>query len=451
MNRVSYLTLRACLAKTGAILFSNQALTPTWAILLTLLALLPTHSEAGEYLYWVDFNPPIHQAGEVPAVGLGVRTPSSIIFGKPTVANAFGHLTNQPLVFTAVGYEQISFALGKGASEYFVEFDFETRNLNGSLHAYTLAFDTPNVENFTLHGGLGSVLAPSSPPLFGWSDNEVHHIRIEINLGNGTWRLLLDNGPPATGPFHSSGGDVQSVRFNLSPWHGQAVDDPSVQVAIDNVRIGSSRQPAPPQVVCSIPEQVCPGEQQNVTASVQTYSTDPLLVAWQIDGVTVQTSIAPSGLALEGIVTALQAPLSAGQHVVQVTASTVEGAPQGCSKVVQVGSASPPVISMISAEPKALWPPNGRMVPVRIDVHATQECGAVTCRIVKVSSSDPKASKGRSSVDGDWRITGALTVELRADRGTGPLNRDYIVQIECRDSSGNTSTDTVKVRVSREE
>jgi hypothetical protein len=435
--------------------YMNQASSLTaarmCAILLALLAFIPDVTQAGEYLYSADFNPPINQADQLPAVGQGLRTPSSIIFGEPTVVSAFGHLTNYPLVFTALGYEQIGFALGKGASDYFVEFDVETRNLNGSSFAYSLLFDTPNVQNFVFHGGIAAVLAPSSPPLFGWSDNELHHVRIEIDLGNGTWRLELDNLLPAMGSFYSSGGDIQSVRFNLSGWRAPVVDDSSVQVAIDNVRIGTSGQPAPPQVVCSIPDQICPGTQQSISASVQTYSTNPLLLAWQIDGVTVQTNLAPSGLALDGVLTALQVPLSAGRHLIELTASTGDSGPQACSKVVQVGSATPPVISMISSEPKFLWPPNGRMIPVRIDVQASQDCGGVASRILQVSRSDAKPPKGRDLADADWRITGDLTVELRADRGSGPLSREYNVVVECRDSFGNTSTGTVKVRVGREE
>lgn len=420
-------------------------------LVLSLCVLIPLLSRAGEFLYWVDFNPPMHQEGQTPAFGQGVRTPSSIVFGNPTVVSSFDQLTNQSLLFTAIDRDQIRFVLGKGASAYFVEFDFETRNLNGSLYAYTVFFDTPIVQSFILHGGLGNIQVPSTAPLGAASDNELHHMRIDVNLANGTWRLQLDNRSAATGRFSSSSGDVQAIRFSLNRWHGQAVPDPNVQVAIDNVRIGSSRTPAPPQVICSIPELVCPEEVQNLTAFVQSYSTNPLRVSWQVDGVTVETNLIANPAAIDGFVTGLRVPLPGGRPQVQFTATTDDTTPQVCSRVVQVGNVSPPAISTISAQPKSIWPPTGRMVPVRIDVQASQDCGAVVCRIVQVSTSDAHASNGRNPAAEDWRITGDLTLEVRADRGNGAAGREYLITVECRDSDGNTSTEIVKVSVSRNE
>jgi len=47
----------------------------------------------------------------------------------------------------------------------------------------------------------------------------------------------------------------------------------------------------------------------------------------------------------------------------------------------------------------------------------------------------------------DWEITGAHTLNLRAERlGKGP-GRIYTIIVECKDSSGNVSIGSVDVTV----
>jgi hypothetical protein len=188
--------------------------------------------------YRVDFNPPLHTAGQLPAVQVGSAGPSQIVTGFPTVMSSFGHLTDQPLVFNGVHYEQIAFDLGRHQPNYFIEFDFETHNLNPSLFAFTVHLDAPLINPVTLHG-LGEIQVQNLPPQAGWTDNELHHIRIEADLETLTMRVLLDNRPPMVTPFTSGNGDVASIRFNLSAWFFEAPDDPTVQVGIDNLVIGS--------------------------------------------------------------------------------------------------------------------------------------------------------------------------------------------------------------------
>src|SRR5688572_10323376 len=80
---------------------------------------------ASQLFYDVPFSSPPHTVNAVPVTGLGSSTPTRIVFGTPKVAASFGSLTNQPLVFSGIGYQQIQFNLGHQASKYFVEFDFE--------------------------------------------------------------------------------------------------------------------------------------------------------------------------------------------------------------------------------------------------------------------------------------------------------------------------------------
>ena len=99
-------------------------------IILVSASLFAAPVGAAQYFYTVDFNSPLNQVGQPPATGAGQQTPSSVVFGNPTVVSSFGHLTDQPLLFRGIGYQQIQFNLARGVPDYFVDFDFETRNLN---------------------------------------------------------------------------------------------------------------------------------------------------------------------------------------------------------------------------------------------------------------------------------------------------------------------------------
>ena len=54
---------------------------------------------------------------------------------------------------------------------------------------------------------------------------------------------------------------------------------------------------------------------------------------------------------------------------------------------------------------------------------------------------------GDGSSEPDYVITGALTLELRAERSGILVGRTYTVSVECGDGSGNTTTRSVDVTV----
>lgn len=420
-------------------------------VVLLLLAVLSTNVvRCSQYFYTVDFSSPLHQVGQPPTTGAGPQTPSSIIFGSPTVVSSFGHLTNQPLMFKGVGYEQIEFDLNKGVPDYFIEFDFETRNLNPSLFAFVMLCDTPYVQNFYLHG-LGYIGVPpaNSPYLPGWTDDELHHLRIEVNLTNRSWVLRLDGRPPATGLFSSGSGDVQSIRFNLSSWYAGTPDNPDVRVAIDNIRIGTSVGVTSPTITCPAPLvlECTNGTVATLRVDVEDSSTNAVTVVWTVDGTPYQTNTIPAGGALTSTNVTFTADLGLGEHSVLVSASNGQTASATCSTTVSVRDTTPPTISRISAMPSVLWPPNGRMVPVRIDVEAQDNCGPTRCKIVQVQSSERPHSFSHRTPSADWQITGDLTVNLRAEREEQGRDRIYTIILECEDAVGNTSQGSVTVAV----
>jgi PKD domain len=135
--------------------------------------------------------------------------------------------------------------------------------------------------------------------------------------------------------------------------------------------------------------------------------------------------------------------LPAGTHVVTLTVRDGRGASATDTLVVTVLDKVPPVIQSLTASPSVLSPANKQLVPVTIAVSATDVCGSsVRCRIVSVTSNE--------AIDAtDWRITGDLTLNVRADRSKKGTGRIYTITVECVDASGNVSTKKATVTVPR--
>jgi hypothetical protein len=109
---------------------------------------------------------------------------------------------------------------------------------------------------------------------------------------------------------------------------------------------------------------------------------------------------------------------------------------------------SPPGFKTLTASSGMLWPPNHRMVPVSVTAEAVDLLDpAPTVRIVSVSSNEPVDGPEGGRTSPDWVITGNLTVELRAERSENGTGRVYTIAVEARDASGNTTIQSVEVKV----
>jgi hypothetical protein len=113
----------------------------------------------------------------------------------------------------------------------------------------------------------------------------------------------------------------------------------------------------------------------------------------------------------------------------------------GVSAEATVRHVRPPTITNISATPSVLWPPNGRTVRVSVNVGVSDDSDpAPACRITGVTSNESFLPPG-------WQITGALTVDLRAERFGFGTGRVYTLTVVCTNSSKLQSTTTVNVSV----
>lgn len=137
-----------------------------------------------------------------------------------------------------------------------------------------------------------------------------------------------------------------------------------------------------------------------------------------------------------------------GTTTVTSTATDDAGNSSSCTFDVTVVDTQPPVITELSAHPTELWPPNHRMADIAVSVTAEDVCDPdVTTWIDSVMSNEPGNDIGDGNTEPDYEITGPLEVRLRMERQGGGAGRTYTLVIMAADSSGNTTMETVDVRV----
>lgn len=111
-----------------------------------------------------------------------------------------------------------------------------------------------------------------------------------------------------------------------------------------------------------------------------------------------------------------------------VTVTTINGVPVNSLRIVS-----------LNASLSQLWPPNGKMVPVSIQVGTSGGNGDdPVCSITNITSNEqPTHPK-----EPDWIVTGPLALSVRAERaGFGP-GRIYSVSVTCTDASTSVSNAT---------
>jgi sugar lactone lactonase YvrE len=128
-------------------------------------------------------------------------------------------------------------------------------------------------------------------------------------------------------------------------------------------------------------------------------------------------------------------------------AADCSGNTSTCSQTVKVIDTQPPKLSRASANPATLWPPNHKFVPVTIQAAVSDGCDPVpTWRIKSVAITD-RVTAPATAQEPDFRIMGAHTLLLRAERNDARAGRTYRIVLESRDASGNTAPGSVLVTV----
>ncbi len=171
----------------------------------------------------------------------------------------------------------------------------------------------------------------------------------------------------------------------------------------------------------------------------------PLILECTGKGQAVGTFAATAADKCDGVLAPSCAPVSGSAFKLGTTSGScavadASGNAAACSYEVTVADTTPPSIGSATASPDRIWPANHRMVPVTVSVAQSDVCDpAAACHISGVATSEP--------ADGDWTLTGPLSLAVRAERDAHGPGRQYAVTVECGDHSGNTSHATVTVTV----
>jgi hypothetical protein len=260
-------------------------------------------------------------------------------------------------------------------------------------------------------------------------------------------------------PLHNNGGPTLTIAlFPGSPALGAAACSDANGAPLPVDQRGFPRSQA---TGCDIgafenqaPMLICPASQilyrggphdpafATLAATVSDQDGDPLTVIWSVNGIARQTTVVTATHPPKPRVVTFNLPLSVGTKIVNVWVSDGKAMPVACSTRVIVRDRTPPRIISIKAVPSVLWPPNGKLVPVKVVVQAVSDNGPVTSRVTSVRSNEPPSGR-----EPDWVITGKLSLLLRAERSPHGDGRVYTITVECRDAAGNTSTGKVLVTV----
>ncbi len=193
--------------------------TSNLAITALFLAASPAVTAQETLLYAIDFSAPKHSLSVPPALG-GIDGISKIKFGNPRVVSGFGPLNDRPLLFTGNGlpYDQIELNGDPESTVYQVDFDVVTENLKGSGFRFTVFFDSPTANQFSLDGTVNTISILNGPT---WEEGQSIHFSVRLDYLTNLWSAEMDN----VRIFESSfdGSALHSIRFSLGP---KSLDSP---------------------------------------------------------------------------------------------------------------------------------------------------------------------------------------------------------------------------------
>ena len=134
-------------------------------------------------------------------------------------------------------------------------------------------------------------------------------------------------------------------------------------------------------------------------------------------------------------------PFPAGRTTIVWIATNASGLTGSAEQDVVVNDTEGPVIADLRVNTKELWPPNGRMVGVKVRYDATDLCGGLVATSLSVTSNEPHGDNAP-----DWDIINDHFVDLRAE-SSGRGERVYTISVKAVDAAGNQSVQTVDVKV----
>jgi hypothetical protein len=228
------------------------------------------------------------------------------------------------------------------------------------------------------------------------------------------------------------------VNVHTTNWPGGEIRGQLIAVTPTN---------AAPSLLCPAGGQVDCGTASTLTAVVSDQDGDALTVAWTVNGVTVQTNTIAAGGPPSGATVTYMSELPLGTNTIVITVTDSATNTTSCSSIVTVVDTQPPTIASATTNPRSLWPPNHKMVPITVTADVQDTCTTPTWRITSVTSNEDVNGKGDGNTSPDWQITGDHTVNLRAERAGKGSGRVYSITIVATDGAGNTAERVLTVNV----
>ncbi|HKP01750.1 MAG TPA: choice-of-anchor Q domain-containing protein [Chthoniobacterales bacterium] len=305
--------------------------------------------------------------------------------------------------------------------------------------------------------------APAGPDIFGTFASRGYNLIGNTGGNTGATGNDLINVDPLLGPLQNNGGPTATMALLLGSVaidHGDPAFDPNSFAPpmmgdqrgaprLDNGRLDIGAYEAEPPHFPSIDSLTAPqtvectswnGTPASVSVHVSDSRGHPLVIQWIVNNEIKQTDQIPAGQPTSGGQSSYTAIYPDGATAVMVVVNDGQSAPVSQSTSVTIRDTTPPVITSLTASPSVLSPPNHKMVPITISVSATDICDPnPQSRIISVTSNE--------AGEGQYQITGNLTLNLMSDRNGGGNGRIYTISVEARDASGNTTTKSVVVTV----
>lgn len=134
--------------------------------------------------------------------------------------------------------------------------------------------------------------------------------------------------------------------------------------------------------------------------------------------------------------------LPLGTHLISLVVNDGKADSAPDTVIITVKDETPPLISKAAATPSSLWPPNKKLATVTIAYDVADNCDP----LIQISSK-LSVNCNETIGPGDFQVLDAHRVSLRADRDGNGTGRIYTITITCKDTGGNSSTQSVQVRV----
>lgn len=204
----------------------------------------------------------------------------------------------------------------------------------------------------------------------------------------------------------------------------------------------------PPVLTCPDATNVPCGTSVTLTAGVGDQVGNSVTVVWSLNGVVVQTNEVPAFSPPATTNVTFSGVLPSGTNSVSINAENAAGSVADCTTTVVEVDTNPPVIISAAPSRSSLWPPNHKMVKINVTAQTTDNCSAVTWKIIGVTSNEAVDAKGSGHTAPDWQILDDHSVNLRAERAGPGSGRVYTISLQAQDSVGNLSTtNTITVTV----